>query len=101
MPPMPYFFARLLPKRPDFPANMTAEEGATMQAHGAFLGEQLAKGTLVVAGPVLDPSGVFGLGIFEANTLDEVRTWLERDPATAVGHYQVVPMGPTVARKNG
>lgn len=95
---MPHFFARLVPNRPDFPANMTPEEGAAMQGHGAFLGEHLATGTLVVAGPVFDPGGTFGLGIFEANTVDEVRAWLEHDPAKAVGTYEVLPMGPTLAR---
>jgi uncharacterized protein YciI len=78
--------------------SMTADEQATMGAHGAFLHGQLAAGTLVVAGPVMDPTGVFGMAVFEAESLDEVRRLLDGDPAKAVGHYEISPMGPTVAR---
>ena len=95
---MPFFYARLVPHRAGFPANMTAEEGAAMQGHAGFLGEQLAKGTLVVAGPVLDPAGVFGLAVFETASLEEVQALLESDPANAVGRYQVAPMGNAMAR---
>src|SRR5689334_20131763 len=60
---MAFFFVRLLPKRADFPANISAEEGATMQAHAVFLREQLKLGTLVAAGPVMAASGTFGMGV--------------------------------------
>ena len=69
-----------------------------MQGHSTFLGEQLAKGALVVAGPVMAPAGVFGLAVFEAASLEEVRALLESDPANAVGHYELAPMGPALAR---
>jgi uncharacterized protein len=92
------FFARLVANRPDFVATMTPEERATMRAHGAFLHEQLAAGKLVVAGPVFDPAGAFGMGVFEAASLAEVEAILARDPATAIGRYHVAPMGPGVFR---
>ncbi|HEY0138413.1 MAG TPA: YciI family protein [Nannocystis sp.] len=95
---MAFFFARLTPLRPDFPADMTPAEGAVMQQHGAFLGEQLARGVLVAAAPVFDPGGVFGMAIFEADSLDVVQSLLASDPANAVGRYEVLPMGPTIAR---
>jgi hypothetical protein len=53
---MAQFFARLTTKRPDFPADMSQEEGAAMA-------ELLA-----------------------------------RDPANAIGSYDVSPMGSAVAR---
>ncbi|WNG20755.1 YciI family protein [Cystobacter fuscus] len=96
--PSSFFFARLVPNRPDFAMSMTADEQATMRAHGEFLQAQLAAGTLVVAGPVLDPASVFGMAVFEAESMDEVRRLLERDPASAVGRYEVVPMGPAIVR---
>lgn len=87
-----------LPHRPDFPANMTPEEGAVMLRHAAFLGEQLGQGTLVVAGPVFDPRGAFGMVVFEAESLAAVQSLLADDPANAIGRYEAAPMGPALAR---
>jgi uncharacterized protein YciI len=96
--PSSFFFARLVPNRPDFPMSMTAEEQATMGAHGAFLQSQLAAGTLVVAGPVMDPKGVFGLAVFEAESMAALSALLERDPARAIGRYEIFPMASALAR---
>jgi uncharacterized protein YciI len=41
---------------------------------------------------------VFGMAIFEADSLEAVQSLLAADPANAVGRYEVLPMGPTVAR---
>ena len=95
---MAYFFARLTPKRPDFPADMTQAEAVAMGGHAAFLAEQLAKGTLVVAGPVLSPSGAFGMAVIEGDSIDAVEALLARDPANAIGSYAVSPMGKAVVR---
>jgi uncharacterized protein YciI len=96
--PAQLFFVRLIANRPDFPANLTPEEQATMGAHVAFLKEQLAAGKLVVAGPVLDPAGVFGMGVFEVGSADEVQAILARDPASGIGRYQVSPIASAVYR---
>lgn len=93
-----FFFARLIPRRADFPAEMTAEEGAAMEAHAEFLEAQLRAGALVVAGPVLDPQGVFGMAVFQADTIEEVLAWLATDPAQEVGRYEVLPMSSATAR---
>lgn len=53
---------------------------------------------MVVAGPVLDPKGVFGLAVFEAESMDAVHRLLERDPARAIGRYEVLPMASAFAR---
>jgi uncharacterized protein len=95
---MAYFFARLTPKRPNFPADMSQEEGAAMAGHFAFLAEQLANGTLVVAGPVMSPGGAFGMAVLESPSVGEAQELLARDPANAVGSYEVFPMGSAVAR---
>jgi uncharacterized protein YciI len=96
--PASLFFVRLVANRPNFAMSMTAEEQATMRAHGEFLQGQLAAGTLVVAGPVFDPSGVFGMAVFEAGSMDEVRQLLEQDPAKAIGRHEIAPMGPSAVR---
>jgi uncharacterized protein len=95
---MAHFFARLTPKRPDFPADMTPAEGAAMGGHFAFLAEQLANGTLVVAGPVMSSSGAFGIAVIESGSIEAVRELLSRDPANAIGSYEVSPMGNAVVR---
>jgi uncharacterized protein YciI len=77
---------------------MTAEEGRTMKAHSAFLAEQLASGTLVVAGPVLDPGGTFGMGVYEHTSREAVEELVARDPAAAIGRYEIAPMASAVAR---
>ncbi|QRO00731.1 hypothetical protein JRI60_17710 [Archangium violaceum] len=96
--PSSLFFIRLIANRPNFAMSMTADEQATMRAHGEFLQGQLAAGTLVVAGPVLEPAGVFGMAVFEAESMDEVRRILERDPAKAIGRHEIAPMGPSSVR---
>jgi uncharacterized protein YciI len=95
---MAHFFARLTSKRSDFPADMTPAEGAAMGGHFAFLGELLASGTLVVAGPVMSRSGAFGIAVIEGESVDAVRELLARDPANAIGSYEVSPMGNVVVR---
>jgi uncharacterized protein YciI len=95
---MAYFFARLTPKRPDFPADMTPAEGAAMGGHAAFLAEQLASGTLVVAGPVMSSGGAFGMAVVEGESIAAIQELLARDPANAIGSYEVSPMGDAVAR---
>jgi uncharacterized protein YciI len=96
--PNSFFFVRLVANRPNFAMTMTPEEQATMGAHVAFLQTQLAAGKLVVAGPVMDPAGGFGMGVFEAGSLEEVQQLLERDPALAIGRYEVAPMATAIAR---
>ncbi|QRK11117.1 hypothetical protein JQX13_14205 [Archangium violaceum] len=96
--PSSLFFVRLVSNRPNFAMSMTAEEQTTMRAHGEFLQGQLAAGTLVVAGPVLDPAGIFGMAVFEAESMDEVRRILESDPARAIGRHEITPMGPSSVR---
>jgi uncharacterized protein YciI len=96
--PSSFFFARLVANRPNFVMTMTPEERATMGAHVAFLQGQLAAGTLVTAGPVMDPAGPFGMAVFEAESVEVVHRLLEKDPARAIGRYEIAPMGPALAR---
>jgi uncharacterized protein len=98
--PSALFFVRFVPNRPDFIATMTPQEAATMGAHVAFLNEQLAAGTLVVAGPVLDPSGPFGMAVFEAATLADLQSLLSKDPALAIGRHEIAPMAPNTVRRS-
>jgi len=48
---------RLLPPRPTFALDMTAEEAAMMAEHVAYWGGLLERGVAIVFGPVGDPKG--------------------------------------------
>jgi uncharacterized protein len=61
----------------------TPEEDAVMSDHFAYLKGLLDEGTLILAGPSLDP--VFGLIIFEADDEDAARRVLAGDPSIASG----------------
>ena len=90
-----FFFCRLLPPRPSFAADMTAEERAIMQEHAAYLRARMGEGKVVVFGPVADPSGPWGLGILRAADEAAARALTQSDPAILSGRglrYEMLPM---------
>jgi uncharacterized protein len=90
----PYLY-RLLPPRPTFPQDMTPEEAAVMQAHGAYLRDLAAKGEAIAFGPVLDPKGAWGVGIFQVANAGRMEEIAKGDPAIASGRgfaYEILPM---------
>lgn len=96
-----YFVCRLLGPRPTFPADMTPDESELMQAHAAYWRGQLREGRAVVFGPVLDPAGVWGLGVVRARDDAEVRAFEAGDPVIASGkgfRYEILPMMTAVTR---
>ena len=96
-----YFLAKLIPSRPSFTADMTAEERQVMMDHGAYLGKYVDAGTVIVMGPVLDPAGPRGLAVFEAGSEEEVRTIIARDPTVLSGlgfRWEISPMLQAVVR---
>jgi hypothetical protein len=60
---MAYFLCKLLPPRPSFPFDMTAEEAELMQRHASYWREQMAQGLAIAFGPVFDPKGAWGLAL--------------------------------------
>jgi len=90
-----YFFLRLIPPRPTFAQDMTADERTAMAAHGAYWREQIAAGIGVVAGPVADPHGAWGLGVVRVHDEAALRAFEANDPAIRANlgmRYEVVPM---------
>ncbi|HTR51094.1 MAG TPA: SRPBCC domain-containing protein [Kofleriaceae bacterium] len=95
-----YFLLRLIPPRATFAQDMSADERAVMTAHGVYWREQLAAGTAIAFGPVLDPAGAWGLGLVRARDEAEVRAFAGKDPALTsnIGmRYELVPMATLVA----
>jgi uncharacterized protein YndB with AHSA1/START domain len=93
-PPATFFFFRLVPPRPTFPADMTPAEGKAMGEHAAYMKQHAAAGTVVVAAPVADPKGAWGLGVVEASEAD-ARALTAGDPVIRAElgfRYELLPL---------
>ena len=96
---MPHYFLKLNPSRPTFAQDMTDEERAIMQQHVAYWSVLMEKGVVVVFGPVLDPKGVYGMGVVEVENEDELRELTMNDPATSINTYEYWPMRAVTPKK--
>src|SRR5262245_41369889 len=76
-----HFVYKLVPPRPTFASDMTADEATIMASHGAYWHEQLAAGRVLAFGPVHDPAGVWGLGLIEADDEAAAIQLVQADPA--------------------
>ena len=85
---MKYFFLRLNPPRPTFSQDMTPEAWGVMQRHVAYWTELMAKGSVLVFGPVLDPRGAYGIGVIGVESENERDTFMANDPANGLLHYE-------------
>jgi uncharacterized protein YciI len=79
---MPYFLYKLIPPRPTFAQDMTAEERAIMQEHSTYWTNLADEDIAIAVGPVADPAGTWGLGIIEVGTEAEAQKIRDSDPAT-------------------
>jgi uncharacterized protein YndB with AHSA1/START domain len=103
--PRSFFMCLLVPPRPTFMADMTADERALMGAHAAYWRELAVRGSAVVFGPVAEANGGggFGLGVLEAADEAEVRRMEARDPVILANvgfRYEVMPMLRAVLRSD-
>lgn len=91
---MKYFMYKLIAPRPTFHLDMNTEEKAVMDAHIGYWNTLFAKNKILIYGPVLDPKGVFGLGILEVESDEEAEELVKNDPAVSSGicGYEIVPM---------
>ena len=90
-----YFVNRLLGPRPTFPMDMTDDEKTLMGAHAQYWSERMAEGKVVIFGPVLDPKGVWGLGLVRARDEAELQQLLGGDPVIVAKcgfSYETLPM---------
>jgi hypothetical protein len=91
-----YFFVKTQNPRPTFNLDMTPEERSIMQKHVAYWSEKATQGMAIVFGPVMDPKGVYGIGVYQVRDEAEMRHLLEHDPANGLLHYDVLPMARAV-----
>ncbi len=80
-----HFVYRLIPPRPTFAADMSGREMAVMGEHAGYWMNLFEDGRVVVFGAVLEPAGVWGLAVVEAESVDEVRAMAQDDPAVSTG----------------
>ncbi len=76
-----HFVYKLIPPRPTFAGDMSDGERAVMGEHADYWTKLFERGRVVVFGAVLEPAGVWGIAVVEADSLDEVRAMAEDDPA--------------------
>lgn len=77
---MEYFLYKLTPPRPTFPQDMTEAEGKVMQDHIAYWQKLSNRKIAIIFGPVMDPSGVYGIAIIEAENEHAVEEISAEDP---------------------
>jgi uncharacterized protein YndB with AHSA1/START domain len=85
----------LLPSRPTFMLDMSADERAVMQAHAVYWRGKLDEGSVIAFGPVADPAGGWGVGIVAVSDEAELRRFQNEDPAiqSNIGlSYETLPM---------
>jgi hypothetical protein len=78
---MNHFFYKLVPPRPTFNSDITPAEALIMREHAGYWRALLDRNKAVVLGPVLDPSGVYGIGVIRCDGESEARALAAGDPA--------------------
>jgi len=87
-----FYVLHLLPPRPDFATTMTEQEHAIMTQHIAYWKGILSQGKVYAYGPVMDPKGVYGLGIVSVDNEQELKDFIANDPAGKINRYEYFPM---------
>ena len=87
-----YFFVKAQNPRPTFHLDMTPEERTLMERHVASWSDKAVRGIALVFGPVMDPQGVYGIGVYQVQDEAEMRDLLKQDPANEILRYEVFPM---------
>jgi uncharacterized protein len=100
---MPHFFLKLIPPRPTFPFDMNESEKALMGQHATYWAQMCEEGAVLVYGPVMDPNGPFGMGIFVGDSEADVKRRTDADPVLKAGigfKIEITPMHATTRASN-
>ena len=96
-----FFFIKTQNPRPTFHLDMTQDERDAMQKHVAYWSEIAEKGIAIVFGPVMDPKGVYGIGVYKTKDENEMKDLIDHDPAQGILRYDIFPMPRAVIGKIG
>jgi uncharacterized protein len=97
-----YFLYKLISPRPTFPQDITQEEQKIMASHVDYWKQLAERRTALFFGPVLDPKGVYGLAIVEAQEETLVENIGYNDPAikaSASFKFEIYPFIDAVLRE--
>ena len=91
---MKYYLCKFMPPRADFLATMSVDERRWMKLHGLYLDQLVEQGLVVAHGPVMDPSGGYGVSLFRIADEQDISALTSEDPIIKndVGHYEHHPM---------
>lgn len=91
---MPGYLCKFIPPRADFLSTMTPDEKIWMGQHGAYLDEMTSRGLVVAHGPVIDPTGSYGVSLWQIDAGQDIAALTGEDPIirNGVGHYDHFPM---------
>lgn len=87
-----FFAVYLNPPRPDFAMTMTESEMAVMMEHVEYWKDKMKQGKVYAFGPVMDPAGVYGLGVVGVENEQELKDFIANDPAGKINRYEYFPM---------
>jgi uncharacterized protein len=95
-----HFYVRLIPPRPTFASDMSADERGMMQQHVVYFRGLFEQGKVLIFGPVLDPTDNFGMAVLEVADLAEAEQLLAQDPTAMAGlnRFRISPMVVGAAR---
>ncbi len=96
-----FFFVTTENPRPTFHLDMTAIERETMNRHVSYWSQKAAQGIAIVFGPVMDPNGVYGMGVYRVRNEAEMRELIDHDPAKGLLKYKILPMANAVVGTGG
>jgi uncharacterized protein YciI len=87
-----HFFLKLVPKRATFPQDMTEDERKIMLAHVDYWKKYMEEGIMLVFGPVMDPKGIYGVGILSVDDESQLEALAANDPAVVLNNYELYPI---------
>jgi uncharacterized protein YciI len=98
---MAYFHMRLVPPRKTFPFDGTEVEMAAMAEHAAYWRQQAAARTMIVAGPVFDPAGAYGIVVADVADEAAAKKLADDDPVIQANlgfGFEIAPMPSLILR---
>ncbi len=89
-----HYYAIIKPYRQDFITNPRENEDKIMQDHFFYLKSLMKQKKLFFAGPTLIPEDPFGVIILEAETAEEAKNLLKKDPSIKAGIQRIDDLRP-------
>jgi hypothetical protein len=78
---------------------MKPEERSVMEKNVAYWTDKAEHGIALAFGPVMDPKGVYGIGVYKVKDGAEMAKLLDNDPAKGLLQYEYYPMAQAIIGK--